>query len=130
MVLRLMLGINILLHGITRLPDLAGFADGMSKEFADTWMPVAMARAVGFVIPIVETILGLFLLAGFKLRLALLGTGALLCVLHFGMGLQQAWGTLGSQLVYGIVVFLLLITHRFDPIALDRRCEKRATTTT
>ena len=36
---RLGLGVDIALHGFVRLPDLSGFAAGMQKQFAETFLP-------------------------------------------------------------------------------------------
>lgn len=121
LVLRLMLAINLGLHGITRLPNLPGFARAMSDGFENTWMPVQLAYITGFIIPIIESILGLALLAGFKLRATLLVAGALMCMLHFGKGLQQSWDILADQLIYAVVIALLLVWHPFDRFTLDAK---------
>jgi hypothetical protein len=36
---RLGLGVTIALHGFVRLPNLSGFAAGMQKQFAETFLP-------------------------------------------------------------------------------------------
>lgn len=110
--LRLLIGINILLHGAVRLPKLSAFAHGMSKGFEGTWLPPKLALPFAFAIPVIELILGLMLLLGFQLRIALLGSLALMCMLTAGVGLQENWTTAGAQLVYGIVFAGLLATRR------------------
>jgi len=125
LVLRLMLAINLALHGLTRLPNLQGFARAMADGFESTWMPVQLAYITGFIIPIVEAILGLALLTGFKLRPVLLAAGGLMCMLHFGKGLQQSWDILADQLIYALVIAFLLVAHAHDRFTLDAKLRKQ-----
>src|SRR6266496_3867562 len=80
-ILRLTLGVNILLHGLVRLPQLASFADGLVQAFA-------------------ETLAGLLLIPGLWTRLALVGGGLLIIALVFGTALRSDWDTLGIQMIY------------------------------
>src|SRR5260370_8490891 len=51
LMLRFMLALSILMHGLVRLPHLSAFADGLVKLFAETPLPPAMVSpfAVGLV---------------------------------------------------------------------------------
>jgi uncharacterized membrane protein YphA (DoxX/SURF4 family) len=68
-VLRLTLGINILIHGLVRLPQLAPFADGLAQAFAKTPLPPQVVRLFAFVLPFAETFVGLLLTLGLWTRL-------------------------------------------------------------
>lgn len=110
--LRLTLGLNILLHGLTRLPTLSAFAAGMAKQFSDTPLPEPLVVAFGYVLPVLEAVLGTALLSGKKARYSLLAGMALMAVLQFGTALRSDWATLSLQLGYSVVYFILLYTNQ------------------
>jgi thiosulfate dehydrogenase [quinone] large subunit len=105
--LRLLTGLDFFGHGFARIftgTHLSGFAQGMVKSMAATPLPPALTLATGYVVPCVELVIGLLLLA-------LL----LMLVLMFGVTLKQDWATAGSQLLYGLVLFVLLFAReRYD----------------
>lgn len=119
--LRLLIGINLFLHGLVRLPDLGGFARGMAAGFEGTLLPPTLALPMGYVIPFVEVILGAMLLLGLRLRAALIGSLGLMCMLTSGVCLQQNWSAAGSQLVYGLIFALLLATRAWSGWTVDAR---------
>jgi thiosulfate dehydrogenase [quinone] large subunit len=106
--MRLTLGLNILLHGLVRLPHLGAFVDGLVKMFADTPLPVAMVIPFGYVLPVAEAILGALLIVGRGLRYTVLAGMALMAVLEFGTALRSDWSTLSLQLGYSAIYALLL----------------------
>lgn len=123
--LRLLIGVNIFMHGAVRLPKLSSFAEGMAQGFAGTWMPPAMALPFAYAIPIIEVVLGAMLLLGFRLRDALVGSLLLMTMLTAGVGLQEKWSVAGSQLVYGAVFAALLATRHWSAWTLDHRPAQR-----
>ncbi len=119
-VLRIALGINIAMHGITRL--LAGsekFAGHLNKQFAPTILAGPLATAFGHTLPWVEAILGILILVGFLTRPALILGALLIAVLSFGSCLIQDWNAAGFQLLYALVYALLLVFCRYNTISLD-----------
>jgi hypothetical protein len=52
---RLGLGINIAVHGYTRLPNLAGFASHLTEQFAQSILPGSLVYASGYVIAVCES---------------------------------------------------------------------------
>src|SRR5438552_15052475 len=66
--LRLGLGVNILMHGVSRLPDLAGFTHRLEQTMSSTWLPLPLVAATGYTLPFAELILGGLLTIGFSLR--------------------------------------------------------------
>lgn len=62
------LGINIALHGLTRLPDLRGFASGLQDQFAKSVLPASLVFAGGYGIVIAEAVTGILLVLGLFLR--------------------------------------------------------------
>ena len=106
---RIALGVNFFIHGVARMGNVTGFADGISKGFSETLIPVSFAYAYGLFIPYFELIIGFLILSGLFTRTAIFLSGLFMATLITGMGLQQQWGTVGSQMIYVVVIFLLLI---------------------
>lgn len=106
--LRLLLGINIAAHGAVRLPDVSAFVQKASAGFAATPLPMALVKATLYPIPVVELLLGLAVLAGFRLRLTLFAGMMVMALLTIGMSLQQQWEIVGLQLIYALAYFVLL----------------------
>ena len=40
-------------------------------------------------------------------------------MLVFGSALREQWDTVGTQMIYAIVYYLLLVHRRFDRISVD-----------
>ena len=118
-ILRLILGINMLGRSLVRLPELNDFAGGMAEGFADTFLPGAFVYVYAYVIVLVETIVGVLLILGWKTRWALLALGLLLCTLAFGVILQTNFGTAANIMIYTIAVSALLFTTEYDHFGID-----------
>jgi thiosulfate dehydrogenase (quinone) large subunit len=109
LLLRFVTGINFLMHGAVRVfGDYSGFADGMANDFSDTFLPAFSVRLLGYAIPIIELIVGVILIVGYKLRLGLVLGFLLIATLIFGMSLLQEWGVVGSQMIYALGLFFIL----------------------
>ena len=66
LLLRLTLGLNICMHGVSRLAaGPAAFANSLVPMFQNTALPVWSVHIFGLVLPWAETILGFLLLIGF-----------------------------------------------------------------
>jgi len=100
-ILRLGLGINMLMHGLVRLPKLNAFATKMAAGFEVTFLPTALAKPFLLILPVLEFLTGLLILAGGKLgRYGLILCGLILAALLLGTTLKEDWGTAGTQLIY------------------------------
>ncbi|WP_244238076.1 MauE/DoxX family redox-associated membrane protein [Corallococcus terminator] len=108
LVLRCVLGVNIAVHGLTRVGNPAAFAEGLVTGFSQTWLPAWSVRGFGFVLPFVELLTGLAVLLGLRLRAALVVGGLTMAALTFGTGVQQKWEIAGLQLFYAFVYAWLL----------------------
>lgn len=118
--LRVTLGINIALHGITRI--VAGqstFAASLSKQFAVTTLPHFAVQGFGYVLPWGEAIIGLLLLFGAGTRVALITGALVMAMLTFGTCLVQDWNVAGLQLIYSTVYFLLIAMMRYNRFSID-----------
>jgi thiosulfate dehydrogenase [quinone] large subunit len=118
--LRIALGLNICLHGIVRWTvGLRNFAKSMLPMFQKTALPVWSVYGFGYVLPIVEAVIGACVLFGFQIRRALISGSVLMLVLTFGSILRQDWPTVGIQLTYSLVYSLLLAGIRFNSYSID-----------
>jgi thiosulfate dehydrogenase [quinone] large subunit len=119
-VLRLILGVNLAMHGLVRLfGDYAGFAEGIIDTFRDTVLPGLLLAPFAYGLPVIELLLGVLLLLGLWTRTTLVAGGALIGVLVFGSSLLQNWGTVGTQMIYALTFYVLLFHVRHNRFALD-----------
>jgi thiosulfate dehydrogenase (quinone) large subunit len=118
--LRVTLGVNIAMHGISRILAGAGiFASGLEKQFAATLLPHFAVSAFGHTLPWAEASIGLLILIGGATRIALVAGALLILVLTFGSTLHQDWQIAGIQLTYAIAYALLIAFHRYNSFSLD-----------
>lgn len=117
---RLGLGINIALHGWTRIPRFAEFSGKLHEQFSGTFLPGELLRYTACGIVTAESILGFLLLLGLFLRPALIAGQGLMCVLLFGACLTQNWSVAGDQLIYLGFFAVLLATRSQAVISLDQ----------
>jgi thiosulfate dehydrogenase [quinone] large subunit len=121
LLLRLTLGLNICMHGVSRIAaGPATFANSLIPMFQKTPLPVWSVRAFGLALPWAEAILGFLLLLGLYTRLALVIGSLLILVLTFGTALRQDWSTAGVQLIYAAVYAALLALDCWNDYSLDR----------
>lgn len=118
-VLRLALGVNFALHSFQRWKDIGKFADGVVRDFANTPLPEWSVRGFAWMIPFWEPIVGVLLILGLWTRGALTAGGLLIVFLSLGTAMRGEFGALGTQLVYSLAFFALLLTLRYDRFSLD-----------
>lgn len=109
--LRVLTGFDFFGHGFARIfsgGHLASFAQGMVKSMASAPLPPTLVLATGFFVPPAELLIGLLLLAGIGVRIALIAAFLLMMVLMFGITMKQDWNVAGQQLQYGLVLGVLL----------------------
>jgi len=117
--LRLLLGVNFFNHGFTRLGNIPGFVEETVKTLQGSYFPEPLVRINAFAVPIVELVVGILITLGLATRLALVVTFGLMVMLMMGVTSVQNWQAAGSQLVYGIVLFILLATCQYNIFSLD-----------
>jgi thiosulfate dehydrogenase (quinone) large subunit len=116
---RVALGLNIAMHGYGRLPNLAGFANGMVKQFEATFLPGPLVYMTGCGIAIGEAIIGTLLFLGLLCRPALVIGTLLMLLLIFGSTLIQQWEIVSVQMIDVAFYTGLLATVRYDRFSLD-----------
>jgi thiosulfate dehydrogenase [quinone] large subunit len=119
--LRLTLGLNICMHGVSRIAaGPATFAGSLVPMFQKTPLPPWSVHIFGLILPWAEAILGLLLLVGLCTRFALVAGALLILVLTFGTTLRQDWNIAGVQLIYAAVYAALLALDRWNDYSVDR----------
>lgn len=106
-ILRLSLGVNILLHGLVRLPHPLAFARTIAAQFAGTVVPEMATLGFSLALPFLESGIGLLLVLGWQTRWALRAGSLVMVALIAGTALRSDWHTLGVQVVYSIFYYLL-----------------------
>jgi thiosulfate dehydrogenase [quinone] large subunit len=118
LLLRLFTGLDFFGHGFVRIftgTHLSGFADGMVKSMATSPLPPSLCLATGYVVPVIEVIVGTLLMLGFFTRFSLTLAFLLMFVLMFGVTMKQDWTAAGQQMLYGLILAVLLFgRERYD----------------
>jgi thiosulfate dehydrogenase [quinone] large subunit len=117
--LRLTMGINLIVHGLVRVPRLSEFAGGMAREFAPTILPTGLVHAFGLLLPFVEVLVGGLVVVGLFQRAALVLGALSMAALVLGTALLQHWDILTQQIVYAFIYAALLATRSWDRWSLD-----------
>lgn len=120
-VARITIGINLLIHGVVRIPKLSEFAEGLTKGFSETYLPETLVLPFAYTLPFVEFILGVLLVLGWKTKFAAIASGLLIATLLFGMAMQEDWDGVGNLMVYAIFFFLLIKNLEHNAIAVDTK---------
>lgn len=122
--LRISMGINMLGHGLVRIPKLAAFADGMTSGFQKSWLPSSMVHIFGTVLPFLEFAIGFLLIIGWQTRLACIAGALLIIALLFGSSTVENWDWMGIQMIYALFFFFLISQLEHNRYSLDKRIEK------
>ncbi|WP_339701060.1 DoxX family protein [uncultured Marixanthomonas sp.] len=122
---RITIGINLLVHGLVRIPKLEAFANGIVKGFSETYLPEILVTSFAFGIPFIEFIIGSLLLIGWKTKYAAAAGGFLIALLILGSAFKEDWGAVGTQMVYAIFFFLLIKNLDHNYWSIDTNARKK-----
>ncbi len=106
--LRLPVAISLAGHGLVRLPKLTAFAEGMASSMESSVLPSGLILGFGYILPVIEAVLGIALIIGFKTRYTLYASLTVMSVLVLGSSTVENWGGVQAQLTHGIYLGLLL----------------------
>lgn len=109
---RLPIGLSFFGHGLARLPKLEAFSQWMVGLLSKTFLPASLVHAFGFILPVLELILGIFILIGLFTRAGILLGFILILILIFGSSLIESWESVFIQMIYGAY---LAVLHRYLP---------------
>jgi thiosulfate dehydrogenase (quinone) large subunit len=119
LMLRFVLGLSILMHGLVRLPHLGQFADSMVRLFRETPLPGILVRPFALGLVFVEATVGLLLLLGLWTRGALLLGTVTMASLVFGTALRSDWNTLAIQMLYAAIYAALMAAREYNSYSVD-----------
>jgi thiosulfate dehydrogenase [quinone] large subunit len=119
--LRTAVGVNFAGHGFIRIfHGVGAFAATTAEHMAKSPLPQRLVLGFGYVIPIVEAILGIALIFGVFTRIALVIASIFMMMLTVGVISNQQWDVAGQQLLYSLILFVLLYLHEHNVLAVDR----------
>jgi thiosulfate dehydrogenase [quinone] large subunit len=118
--LRIAFGINFAGHGLVRIYNgVDAFATTTAEHLAKSPLPHSLTFGFSYVIPFLESILGLVLILGIFTRAALVCGAVFMMLLTIGVASNQQWDIASQQLIYSIVFFLLLYLIEHNALAVD-----------
>ena len=124
--LRIAFGVNFLGHGAFRiLSGTQTFAASTAEHMAKSPLPHGFTYSFALVIPFIELVTGLALIAGLFTRTTLIIGAVFMMALTVGVTSNQQWDVAGQQLLYSLLFFLLLFTLEHNTLSLDARLRKR-----
>jgi thiosulfate dehydrogenase [quinone] large subunit len=121
LLLRATLGLNLALHGITRIfiGGVTQFVNTTLTQFQNTVLPAWQVRAFATVVPYAELLLGVLLFVGLWTRWGLSAGALLMMALIFGTALRSEWNILFLQMFYSFLYFVLLMCRQYDSFSVD-----------
>ncbi|PKA97281.1 thiosulfate dehydrogenase [quinone] large subunit [Flavobacteriaceae bacterium MAR_2009_75] len=109
--LRLPLAVSMFGHGVVRLPKLQIFSSWMMETMAESLIPQFLILPFSYALPIVELLIGLFMLIGFYIRYAVIAGIIVMSLLILGSCSIENWGAVGTQLLHAIYFAILLFLN-------------------
>ena len=122
--LRLPLAMSMFGHGLVRLPKLSTFAQGMVEQFQDSVLPEPMVIAFGYILPVLELVVGLLLMLGLFTRFSIFLGLFTMALLVFGSSMIENWGAISSQLVHSVYYGILLWLIQYNRFSVDDVLQK------
>lgn len=118
-VFRITLGVNILTHGLMKIPHSKEFADNLVNQFQSFFIPKMVVSSFGYLLTPLEIVIGLLLLIGLWTRTAAIAGGLLMAILIFGTSLKQDWNVVGIQMIYALTYFFIMLYMQYNRLSLD-----------
>lgn len=119
LLMRLIIGISMLGHGLVRLPKIVEFSNGMVAKFSDSIIPSFLVEPFGYVLTITEFLLGVLLVLGLFTRQALTGSIITMILLVLGSTMVENWSVINSQLIHAAIFAFLLWNISYNNWSLD-----------
>ncbi|GAK77854.1 DoxX family membrane protein [Nonlabens ulvanivorans] len=119
LLMRLIIGISMLGHGLVRLPKIVAFSNGMVAKFSESMIPSFLVEPFGYVLTIAEFLLGVLLVLGLFTRQALIGSIITMTLLVLGSTMVENWSVINSQLIHAAVFAFLLWHINYNNWSLD-----------
>ncbi|WP_437917876.1 MauE/DoxX family redox-associated membrane protein [Sphingobacterium sp. LRF_L2] len=95
-------------HGLVRLPKLSGFSEWMVRTMETSIVPLWIVLLFSYALPIIEALIGIWLLLGWKVNYVLYCGLVLMSLLILGSCSIEKWDAIKSQLLHAVYMFALL----------------------
>jgi len=120
---RLVLGLIFFMAGVWKVFQLGplNHARKWFLPYADTFLPVWSLWATGVTIPFVELIAGALVIAGLRVREALIALGFVLAIVTFGHLLKEPLYEFHTHVIprLALLLFVFMIPRQDDRFSLD-----------
>ncbi len=93
-------------------------ADTFVKTFENGWLPIALVRPMGYLNPLIETLIPIWLVLGIWLRAAWVFTTLFLISLAFGMASLGKHDVAANNYTYVLIACVGLYMSRYDRFSL------------
>ncbi len=106
--LRLPIALSLFGHGMVRIPKLQTFHNWMCDFMAPSILPHFLVSTWAFVLPFIETILGILLIIGYQSKYTIYTALTLMSILILGCSSIENWSAIEAQLIHALYLFFLL----------------------
>ena len=89
--------------------------------YADSWIPHWLLLATGVVVPVVELVAGAFLIAGWRVRCALIALGLILLLVTYGHLLKEALYSIIEHIFprFILLAMVFLLPEEEDALSVE-----------
>ena len=118
--IRLSLGVLFFFAGLAKVLNYQGSVQGIIEAANKTWLPPPLLSGFAYLLPAIEVIVGILLIAGLMTHLTYLCAGLLLITLQFGVILGGQYDTAAHNAFY---LFMLAVGWSWigrNPLSIDR----------
>lgn len=103
--LRLPIAISLAGHGLVRIPKLSAFSDWMVASMEKSAIPTVLIVPFSYILPVLEAVLGILLLLGFKIKYTVYSVLVLMSILILGSCSIENWSAIEAQLLHSFYLF-------------------------
>jgi len=123
---RVMLGLIFFMAGWYKcfvMTPLGHAATYFTGPYADTWIPHWLLLVTGVTVPVVELLSGALLIAGFRVRDALVALGFILLLVTYGHLLKEPLFSITGHIFprFVLLAIVFLLPAEEDRLSLDAR---------
>jgi thiosulfate dehydrogenase [quinone] large subunit len=123
-VARALMGFNIFMHGVVRVPKLEEWSRATADQFEATILPDQLVTMTTLAIPCIELVVGICLMFGLFTRFGIVLGWFLIFTLMLGSSLLEEWGNVFTQNLYGLYFVGLFLFVPRNYYSLDRLIRK------
>lgn len=104
---------------VNGLAGLQGIVDYFAATFKDSWLPGPLVAAHARVVPFIEALIPVWLILGYRLRMAWAVTALFLVTLAFGMLVTREHAVAANNFLYVMIACWGLYFSQYDCLSID-----------